>query len=103
MTGPATGPPAPATLADGDARRHRSPARAPPRRRARGVMFVRESGPSPPDGYARAVTPLWGSSEFFRAVGVLQAPWAAEVRAGPFLPCVTARSTRPHALAVAPR
>jgi hypothetical protein len=65
-----------------------------------GVVFVVETGAAP-EGYARAVTPLWGSLKFFRAVGVLQAPWAAEVR-GPFLPCVTAPLERPYALAVAP-
>ena len=65
-----------------------------------GVVFVVETGELP-EGYARAVTPLWGSLKFFRAVGVLQAPWAADVR-GAFLPCVTAPVDRPHALAVAP-
>jgi hypothetical protein len=65
-----------------------------------GVVFVVESGEAP-EGYARAVTPLWGSLKFFRAVGVLQAPWAGDVR-GPVLPCVTAPLERPHALAVVP-
>ena len=65
-----------------------------------GVVFVREAV-ARPDGYARAVTPLWGSLKFFRAVGVLRAPWASESR-GPFLPCVTAPDDAPHALAVAP-
>jgi hypothetical protein len=66
-----------------------------------GVVFVREAVDAAPDGYARAVTPLWGSLKFFRAVGVLRAPWASELR-GPFLPCVTAPVDAPHALAVAP-
>ena len=66
-----------------------------------GVVFVREVPGAAPDGYARAVTPLWGSLKFFRAVGVLRAPWASELR-GPFLPCVTAPANVPHALAVAP-
>ena len=52
------------------------------------VVFVRESEPELPDGYARAVTPLWGALKFVRAVGVLRAPWAAELPRGPFLPCV---------------
>ena len=64
-----------------------------------GVVFVVETGEAP-DGYGRAVTPLWGSLRFFRAVGVLQAPFAADVRGA--LPCVTAPLDRPHALAVAP-
>jgi hypothetical protein len=66
-----------------------------------GVIFVREDVPSPPDGYARMANPLWGSLKFFRAVGVLKAPWAAEAR-GPFLPCVESSIDAPHALAVAP-
>lgn len=66
-----------------------------------GVIFVREDVPAPPDGYARMANPLWGSLRFFRAVGVLKAPWAAEVR-GAFLPCVESTIDAPHALAVAP-
>jgi hypothetical protein len=67
-----------------------------------GVVFVREIVPEPPAGYARAVMPLWGSLKFFRAVGVLKARWAADVR-GPFLPCVTTPpASGPYALAVAP-
>lgn len=65
------------------------------------VIFVREDGEMP-DGYARTVTPLWGSLKFFRAVGVLKAPWAGELPRGPFLPCVTAPIVAPHALAVPP-
>ncbi len=64
------------------------------------VVFVRETRPTAPDGYARAVTPLWGSLKFFRAVGVLKADWS--LPRGPFLPCVTAPVDAPHALAVAP-
>jgi hypothetical protein len=66
------------------------------------VVFVRESAPALPDGYARAVTPLWGALQFVRATGVLRAPWADELPRGPFLPCVTETIDRPHALAVAP-
>jgi hypothetical protein len=66
------------------------------------VIFVREDVEAPPDGYARLVTPLWGSLKFFRAVGVLKAPWAGELPRGPFLPCVTSPIDAPHALAVAP-
>jgi hypothetical protein len=66
------------------------------------IVFVRESEPELPDGYGRAVTPLWGALRFVRAVGVLRAPWAAELLRGPFLPCVTSRVEVPHALAVAP-
>ena len=58
------------------------------------VVFVREFAPELPDGYARAVTPLWGALKFVRAVGVLRAPWAAELPRGPFLPCVTERARR---------
>jgi hypothetical protein len=72
------------------------------------VIFVREDVPAPPDGYARMVTPLWGSLKFFCAVGVLKVPGAgwAEIVAnrGPFLPCVPSGLTAPgsYALAVAP-
>jgi hypothetical protein len=65
-------------------------------------VFVRESEAELPDGYDRAVTPLWGTLKFVRAVGVLRAPWAAELLRGPFLPCVTSHVEVPHALAVAP-
>jgi hypothetical protein len=65
------------------------------------VIFVREDVDAPPEGYARMANPLWGSLKFFRAVGVLKAPWAADVR-GPFLPCVTSPIDAPYALAVAP-
>ena len=63
-----------------------------------GVVFVVESGEAP-EGYARAVTPLWGSLKFFRAVGVLM---AGEAPPGPYLPCLTAAADTRHALAVAP-
>jgi hypothetical protein len=63
------------------------------------VIFVRHDGAMPEP---RALTPLWGSLKFFRAVGVLMAPWAGELPRGPFLPCVTAPIDAPHALAVAP-
>ena len=66
-----------------------------------GVIFVREDIEAPPDNYTRIANPLWGSLKFFRAVGVLKAPWAAEAR-GPFLPCVESPIDAPHALAVAP-
>ena len=66
------------------------------------VVFVRESAAELPDGYARAVTPLWGALKFVRAFGVLCAPWAAELPRGPFLPCVTSQVAVPHALAVPP-
>jgi hypothetical protein len=66
------------------------------------VIFVDERVESPPDGYARALTPLWGSLQFFRAVGVLKATWSGELPKGPFLPCVTAPIDAPHALAVPP-
>jgi hypothetical protein len=65
------------------------------------VIFVEEDAESPPGGYARMANPLWGSLKFFRAVGVLKAPWAGQVR-GPFLPCVKSPIDAPHALAVAP-
>jgi hypothetical protein len=65
------------------------------------VIFVREDVPQP-EGYARMATPLWGSLQFFRATGVLKAPWAGELPPGPFLPCVTSPLDRPYALAVAP-
>jgi hypothetical protein len=67
-----------------------------------GVVFVREFADEMPEGYQRAVTPLWGALKFFRAVGVLRAPWAAELPRGQFLPCVTAPVDVPHALAVPP-
>jgi hypothetical protein len=57
------------------------------------VIFVRET--------ARLANPLWGSLKFFRAVGVLMAPDTPATR-GPYLPCVTAPTEVPHALAVAP-
>ena len=63
------------------------------------VIFVREDGEMPEP---RALTPLWGSLKFFRAVGVLKAPWAGELPRGPFLPCVSTPIDAPHALAVAP-
>ena len=63
------------------------------------VIFVREDGEMPE---ARALTPLWGSLKFFRAVGVLKAPWAGELPRGPFLPCVSTPIDAPHALGVAP-
>jgi hypothetical protein len=63
------------------------------------VIFVREDGPMPEP---RTLTPLWGSLTFFRAVGVLKAPWAGELPRGPFLPCVTTPTDAPHALAVVP-
>jgi hypothetical protein len=63
------------------------------------VIFVREDGAMPEP---RALAPLWGSLQFFRAVGVLKAPWAGELPRGPFLPCVTEPIDAPHALAVAP-
>jgi hypothetical protein len=66
------------------------------------VIFVDERGDASPDGYARALTPLWGSLKFYRAVGVLKAPWAGELPKGPFLPCVTEPIDAPHALAVPP-
>jgi hypothetical protein len=66
------------------------------------VVFVREDVDAPPDGYARAVTPLWGALKFMRAVGVLKSPWAGVLPRGPFLPCGTETLDRPHALAVAP-
>ncbi|HEY8339288.1 MAG TPA: hypothetical protein VIK95_05435, partial [Egibacteraceae bacterium] len=66
------------------------------------VIFVEERVEAAPDGYARALTPLWGSLRFFRAVGVLKAPWAGELPRGQFLPCVGAPIGAPHALAVAP-
>jgi hypothetical protein len=66
------------------------------------VIFVDERIDAAPDGYARALTPLWGSLKFFRATGLLKAPWAGEVPRGPFLPCVTEPIDAPHALAVAP-
>ena len=76
----------------GDARRHRR--RAQRRRGGRGRRLRARVAAEPPDGYARAVTPLWGSLKFFRAVGVLQAPWAAErARAVPAVRHA-ARSTR---------
>ena len=66
------------------------------------VVFVREFAPELPDAYGRVVTPLWGALKFVRALGVLRAPWAAELPRGPFLPCVTEAHDGPHALAVAP-
>ena len=63
-----------------------------------GVVFVRESGAEPPDGYARAVTPLWGALKFFRAVGVLRAPWAADAPARA-VPAVRHDATRAPARA----
>jgi hypothetical protein len=63
------------------------------------VIFVRDDGPMPEP---RALTPLWGSLKFFRAVGVLKAPWAGELPRGPFLPCVTSPIDAPHALTVVP-
>jgi hypothetical protein len=63
------------------------------------VIFVRDDGQMPEP---RALTPLWGSLKFFRAVGVLKAPWAGELPRGPFLPCVTTPIDAPHALAVPP-
>ena len=62
-----------------------------------GVVFVRERVGEPPEGYARAVTPLWGALRFFRAVGVLRAPWAETLPRGPYLAC-----PGPLALAVPP-
>jgi hypothetical protein len=66
-----------------------------------GVIFVREDAAEPPEGYARATAPLWGSLRFFRAEGVLltPAPWGVR---GP-LPCspVPAESGA-YGLAVAP-
>jgi hypothetical protein len=66
------------------------------------VVFVDERGTALPDGYARALTPLWGSLKFFRATGVLKADWAGELPRGPFLPCVTTPIEPPYALAVEP-
>jgi hypothetical protein len=66
-----------------------------------GVVFVHERVDEAPIGYVRAITPLWGSLRFFRAAGVLKAPWAGTLT-GPFLPCVTAPLNRPYALAVPP-
>jgi hypothetical protein len=69
------------------------------------VIFVREDVETPPDGYARMATPLWGSLKFFRAVGILAAPdgWHAIIsKRGPFLPCVRSAVAIPHALAVRP-
>jgi hypothetical protein len=63
------------------------------------VVFVREDVPLP-NGYARIVTPLWGSLQFFRAKGVLKA--AGEFPPGPYLPCPTEPLERPHGLAVPP-
>jgi hypothetical protein len=71
-----------------------------------GLIFVREDVATPPDGYARLATPLWGSLRFFRAVGVLVVPgdgWAeVAAKRGPFLPCVRSGLDVPHGLAVAP-
>jgi hypothetical protein len=92
ISGPATRGDAQAVLADA-----RSAAQA-----GASVVFVREDVDAPPDGYAKTVTPLWGSLKFFRAVGVLKAPWAGVLPRGPFLPCGTQTLDRPHALAVAP-
>jgi hypothetical protein len=72
------------------------------------IVFVREEVATPPDGYARTATPLWGSLKFFRAVGVLKVPgagWADVVaKRGPFLPCVPVgvAASGAYALAVAP-
>ena len=63
------------------------------------VIFVRADGEILEP---RALTPLWGSLKFFRAVGVLKAPRSGELPPGPFLPCVPAPIDRPHALAVVP-
>jgi hypothetical protein len=100
LCGPATYTVGHASLADG-ARITTAYARAVAEAGAN-VVFVRESEPELPDGYARAVAPLWGALKFFRAVGVLRAPWAAELPRGPFLPCVMSEVDVPHALAVAP-
>jgi len=67
-----------------------------------GVVFVDERVDAPPDGYARAVTPLWGALKFMRALGVLKAPWAGVLPRGPFLPCGAQALDRPHGLAVEP-
>ena len=96
LTGPATAGGPLAAAVQGVLAAARSAAEA-----GAGVIFVRETAAAVPEGYARAVTPLWGSLRFFRAAGVLQAAWAAELR-GPFLPCVSAPLEGPHALAVAP-
>jgi hypothetical protein len=66
------------------------------------VVFVREHTATPPDGYAKTVTPLWGSLQFMRAVGVLKAPWAGVLPRGPFLPCGAEPLDRPHGLAIPP-
>jgi len=66
------------------------------------VIFVREDVEAAPEGYARLATPLWGSLKFFRAIGVLKAPWAGELPRGQVLPCVTSPLDAPYALAVAP-
>jgi hypothetical protein len=64
------------------------------------VIFVREDGDAPPDGYERATAPLWGSLKFFRAAAVLltPAPWNVK---GP-LPCSPTPVDGPYGLAVPP-
>ena len=89
ICGPATYTVGQASLADG-ARITIAYARAVAEAGA-GIVFVREWASELPDGYGRAVTPLWGALKFFRATGVLCAPFAAELPRGPFLPCVEAR------------
>ncbi|WP_028066686.1 hypothetical protein [Solirubrobacter soli] len=88
MTGPATRGELPSVLA---AARTLAEAGAE-------VILVRETV-ALPENYRRLANPLWGSLKFFRAVGVLLAP---DPPAGPYLPCLTAATDAPHALAVAP-